>query len=92
VKGTPVRFESSPQVHRSFCGKCGSPITYESARWADEVHINMGTLDRPQDFQPTFHVHVAEQIPWLHMNDDLPRFPASGSSGAQPVNPTRKNA
>jgi hypothetical protein len=92
VKGKPVRFESSPQTFRSFCGKCGSPITYESSRWADEAHINMGTLDRPQDFQPTFHVHVAEQIPWLHMGDDLPRFPESGSSGAQPLDPAKKKA
>ena len=84
VKGAPARFESSPRTWRSFCGRCGSPIIYEADRWAGEVHVNMGTLDAPQDFQPTFHVHVAEQVPWLHIADDLPRYAASGA-GAQPL-------
>jgi hypothetical protein len=80
ANGKPVRFESSPRTWRSFCAACGSPLTYESERWADEVHVNMGTLDAPQAFQPTFHVHVAEQLPWLHFADGLPRFPASGAT------------
>ena len=82
VKGTPVRFESSPQTWRSFCGQCGSPITYESSRWADEVHVNMGTLDAPGDFAPTFHVHVAERVSWFETADSLPRYPASGDTAS----------
>ena len=27
-KGQPVEFSSSPPVRRSFCGSCGTPLTY----------------------------------------------------------------
>jgi hypothetical protein len=77
VTGSPVRYESSPQVWRSFCPTCGTPLTYEAARCADEVHINIGTLDRPQDFPPASHVFVAEQLPWLRFADHLPRYAGS---------------
>ncbi len=80
----PAVYESSPKVWRSFCRACGTPLTYEAARCADEVHINISTLDEPAAFAPTMHVHVAEQLPWLHMDDGLPRYAAS-SRNEQPM-------
>ena len=82
--GKPAVYESSPSVWRSFCSACGTPLTYEAARCADEVHINIGALDDPAAFAPTMHVHVAEQLPWLHLDDGLPRYAAS-SRNAQPI-------
>ena len=63
----PVRFASSPGVTRSFCGRCGTPLTYEGARWPGEVHVLIGTLDRPEDFPPTRDAFVEEKLPWLHL-------------------------
>ena len=65
--GAPSRFASSPGVTRSFCGRCGSPLTYEGARWPGEVHVLIGTLDRPEDFVPTRNAFVEEKLPWLHL-------------------------
>ena len=65
--GAPTRFASSPGVTRSFCGRCGSPLTYEGARWPGEVHVLIGTLDRPGDFVPTLNAFVEEKLPWLHL-------------------------
>ncbi len=65
--GMPVGFHSSPGVTRSFCGQCGTPLTYEGARWPGEVHVLVGTLDRPEDFPPTGNAFVEEQLPWLHL-------------------------
>ena len=73
-KGEPARFNSSPGVIRSFCGQCGTPLTYESKRWPGEVHIFVCTLDRPETLAPQAHVHVAERLSWLHTNDGLPEF------------------
>jgi hypothetical protein len=77
LTGTPKVFASSPEVRRSFCADCGTPLSYQSARCPGEVHIYVSTFDRPEAFPPQLHVHVAEGVPWLHLDDGLPRHPAS---------------
>ena len=37
TKGSPRYFSSSQGVRRGFCDNCGSPLTYESERIADEM-------------------------------------------------------
>ena len=73
VKGAPAQFSSSPGVARSFCARCGTSLTYEADWCAGEVHINIGTLDHPEQFSPQRHVFVGEKVPWLHIDDGLPR-------------------
>lgn len=82
-RGEPARFSSSLGVTRSFCGQCGSPLTYESERWPGEVHIFLCTLDEPESLAPQAHVHVAERLSWLHTNDGLPEFQTT--SGGVPA-------
>lgn len=80
----PRVIESSPGVWRGFCSQCGSPLTYRSNRWPDEVHVYLGALNDPDGFPATFHVYCAEQVAWLEIHDDLPRF--SGTAvDAKPV-------
>ncbi len=76
--GWPQRYASSPGVTRSFCSHCGTPLTYEAERCADEVHFAIGTFDRPEALPPTSHVFDAERISWLHLADDLPRYASLG--------------
>lgn len=65
--GEPRRFHSSPGVTRTFCGDCGTPLTYEGARWAGEVHVLVGTLDRPENYPPTGDAFAEERLPWMHL-------------------------
>jgi hypothetical protein len=81
TRGAPKVFESSPGVARRFCPDCGTPLTYEGARWPDEVHILLCTLDEPQTLAPQAHVYTAEAMPWAHLDDNLPRFPTTVSAG-----------
>ncbi len=81
VKGALQSYASSPGVTRGFCGRCGTPLTYASERYPSEVHVYVGTLDRPEAFEPKAHVHVGEQLPWLHMADGLPRFLTTSDEG-----------
>ncbi len=69
---------------RGFCGRCGTPLTYQAERYPGEVHVYVCTLDRPQDFVPQSHVHTGEQLPWLHLDDDLPRY-VTTSRDAEPI-------
>jgi hypothetical protein len=68
TKGAPALYESSPGVRRGFCSNCGSTLTYESDAFPGEIHIHIGTMDRPEDFPP--HNKPAfpeERIPWLRI-------------------------
>ena len=82
--GQPAGYASSPGVVRSFCATCGTPIAYEGARWPEEIHLLLCTLDAPDSLEPQGHVYVAEQLPWLKLADGLPRHAGSSSGGASP--------
>lgn len=70
----PVRHHSSPGVTRSFCGQCGTAISYESERWPGEIHLLVGAFDDAGIFEPEAHVYWAERVPWLEMDDGLPKY------------------
>ena len=78
----PATYASSPGVIRSFCGACGTPIAYEADRFPGEIHLYLCTLDTPEAFTPQAHVHVGEQIPWLHIADGLRRYRTTSTEGA----------
>ncbi|MEM6388434.1 MAG: GFA family protein [Pseudomonadota bacterium] len=72
-------FNSSAGVTRGFCPACGTPLHYMSTRWPGEIHLHAATLDDLSEFRPTAHVHWAERVTWLRIEDDLPKH-----SGAAP--------
>jgi len=71
---------SSPGVERRFCGACGTPMAYNSEKAPGETHFYAAGLDAPEEFCPEFHVFWREKLPWLHLNDDLPRHSGSSTS------------
>lgn len=85
AKGAPRTYQSSPGITRGFCGTCGSPLTYESERMPDEVHIYAAALADPTAVAPTLHVFAAEQLPWFEVADTLPRYAVTRAGGAQPL-------
>ncbi|MEM7378647.1 MAG: GFA family protein [Pseudomonadota bacterium] len=66
-------------VVRGFCADCGASLTYSSTRFANYLQIHAGALDAPHQLVPQAHVHVGEQLPWLQIDDGLPRFVASAA-------------
>ncbi|MDH4106618.1 MAG: GFA family protein [Gammaproteobacteria bacterium] len=86
LMGDPGRlrtYRSSPAATRSFCGRCGTPLFFESTRWPGELHITLGSVDETTAarLQPQGHVHWATRVPWIgDIHDGLPRQDASGSS------------
>ena len=47
VAGTPTSYRSSPHAIRTFCGTCGTPLTFESTRFPDETDVTICSLDDP---------------------------------------------
>jgi len=70
----PTSFESSTGVTRTFCPKCGSPLTYARDDLADEIDVTLATLDHPETMPPADHTWDDERLPWLESGDSLPRF------------------
>ena len=62
----PTFFASSPGVRRGFCGRCGSPVSFEGERWPGEIHLHLGCFDQP-DLVPTTEAFAEERLPWLHL-------------------------
>jgi len=72
-RSEPSSFESSAGVTRSFCGRCGTPIAYQTVKRPNEIDIYLNVFDEPESFSPEVHVFYSERIPWFDTRDDLPR-------------------
>ena len=80
-KGQPAEYNSSPKVTRTFCGKCGSPLTYQTADVPDRIDVMICSLDNPGSIIPSFHVWLREKVAWTQVSDGLLAYPASRSAG-----------
>lgn len=76
----PAVFASSDQAERLFCSACGTPLAYRDRRLPGELYLLLGTLDEPGRFVPQRHAFTARQLPWLHIDDGLPRHPGFSRS------------
>ena len=85
TKGSRKVYESSSGVHRTFCGDCGTPLSYES-EWLGDAVIGfyVSTLDEPDLFPPKNHVFHGDKISWFDVADKLPRFLGMPGEGKEP--------
>ena len=79
-KGKMTLHHSSKGVVRGFCPHCGSQMLYENEIWPDETHLYAASLDDPDHFKPTAHVHWAERVNWMSVDDNLPKYPGSADT------------
>ena len=77
-------YESTPGVERAFCGKCGTPLTWEGdgGELGTIIELHISTFDNPDVMVPTAHAFEAERIPWFHIADNLPRFEGFTDQGS----------
>lgn len=73
-RGEPVSFGSSPGVRRTFCGRCGTPLTYWNEKRGDEIDITVCSLDDPGRFAPADHIWTADAVSWEPLLPSRPRF------------------
>ena len=75
TRGIPVDYRSSPGVTRTFCGTCGSPLTYRRDDAPTRLDVFTVSLDQPNAVPPTFHVWVSEALEWDELAGELPTYP-----------------
>jgi hypothetical protein len=74
-RAVTIAGETRDYLGRYFCPDCGSPLF---ARSGDEVDVNLGSLDEPDQFAPTYELWTIRREAWL------PPFP-----GMRPFNHDR---
>ncbi len=57
-----VEGETRDYQGRHFCPRCGSPVF---GRWDDEVGVNLGALDDPDQLTPTYELWTIRREAWL---------------------------
>jgi hypothetical protein len=75
VKSAPTVYESSPGVRRGFCSRCGTQICFTADFIPGLIDITIGSLDDPSAIAPELHYWESKRVPWLHLADQLPRYP-----------------
>ncbi|HAU75509.1 MAG TPA: aldehyde-activating protein, partial [Agrobacterium sp.] len=62
TRGQPALFRSSQKIHRGFCNKCGTPLTYH---YPGGVEIAIGAFDHPEKIEPQVQVNIHKRMPWI---------------------------
>ncbi len=81
VSGDPVEYRSSAEVSRTFCGGCGTSLTYRHDGDPGFIDVTTASLDLPNEVPPTHHVWLEDKVGWESVNDGLPRFERGSSPG-----------
>jgi hypothetical protein len=71
---------SSPGVTRGHCARCGTSMTYEQVDRKGQIDIALSVFDEPESFEPVAHIFVADKLPFVHIDDGLPRYSQNAGS------------
>lgn len=85
TQGTPTDYRSSAHVTRSFCGRCGSPLTYRHHAKPDWLDVMTCSLDEPDRVPPAFHVWTSHKPAWSVIGDGLPAFETTRPEPERPL-------
>ncbi len=69
--GTPTHYASSKLARRGFCGRCGTPLSFEYLA-SERMDLSAGSLDDPSAIAPVSHFAVESRIEAWHADDGLP--------------------
>ena len=80
TRGALAFVASSPGVRRGFCGRCGTPITYQADFLGGYLDVTTGSLDDPDLLPPQMHIWTTHRLEWMrgvlsHLPEH-PEFPA----------------
>lgn len=82
VAAPPRERRSSPRAVRGFCGECGTALTFVADARPGQVDVTAASLDEPGAVAPGWHIWTASAVPWLRLDDDLPRHEGAAAGDA----------
>jgi len=75
TRGSPSALRSSPPVTRSFCNACGTALAFFTQDEPGWIDVTVASMDRAEAMWPHEHIWTEEKLPWMTLDDDLPRLP-----------------
>jgi hypothetical protein len=75
TRGAPSYFQSSNLVKRGFCAACGTPLTFENAKFP--VNVAIGAFDHAEKIAPAVQVGTAFKLPYVDRLHELANLPSS---------------
>jgi hypothetical protein len=64
TSGSPCQYQSSEHIVRTFCGHCGTPLTFQSKTSLNEIDITACSLDTPELAAPKSHIYTSSKLDW----------------------------
>lgn len=79
VSGQPVRYRTGTGAWRTFCGHCGTSLTYDIDRRSDRVDVTTGSLDDAEGFPPLDDTCPDEKLSWVPLVKETSGSPEHSS-------------
>ena len=79
TRGEPASLESSEHGTRTFCPRCGTPLTFRSTQMPAEIDVATCSLDHPESLPPKDHTQTSSRLSWIQLSDGLPSFSGARS-------------
>ena len=72
TRGEPTAFRTDTAATRTFCGRCGTSLTYVGDNRKHEIDIHTATLADPEAFPPDQDVFPEEKLSWVALSAPAP--------------------
>lgn len=72
TRGEAAPYRSSSRATRSFCGQCGTQLTFRYDASPQETDVTLCSLDQPETLSPGDHTYWRSRLPWVLICDGLP--------------------
>lgn len=80
AEAVTITGESRTFAGRSFCPRCGSPVF---GLFDDEMGVNLGCLDAPDQLTPTYELWTIRREAWLPPFPQTRRYERNRESGGR---------
>ena len=75
LSGTPASFQSSAHGTRTFCPRCGTPLTFSTTQYPNEIDFTLCSFQDPEALPPKDVTFASSMPQWLPEFSRLPAFP-----------------
>ena len=77
TNGEPRKVAHADRI-RSFAACCGTHLFFEDTKDSEIIDVTIASLHDPGRFAPQKAIWLEDKLPWVTLDESLPKFPKSG--------------